>query len=135
MQMAFRSSGTSGAISAGGQRVGFAFSAKHVVERAIERHAPGERLVERDAHAVPVVAFGWQRPRAVAPAPGTPACPAMLSPMAGVVGNDVARKTEIENHDAPFGCDQDVGRLDVPMKLASVVQRAKPCRRAAGRRA
>jgi len=41
-----------------------------------------------------------------------------------VIGRDVAGQTEIQNHDAPVWCDQDVGRLDVAMKLAFAVQHA-----------
>jgi hypothetical protein len=43
-----------------------------------------------------------------------------------VVGHDVAGQTEIENDDAPVWRDQDVGRLDVAMKLGVAVQHANP---------
>jgi hypothetical protein len=48
----------------------------------------------------------------------------MLSPIGCVIGRDVAGQTEIQNHDAPVWCDEDVGRLDVAMKLAVAVQHA-----------
>ena len=60
-----------------------------------------------------------ERPRPVAPGPvRRRPCHALAD--GGVIGKDVVRKTEIENHDAAPRVDQDVGRLDVPMKLASV---------------
>ena len=100
-------------------RVGFPFAAKHILERAIERHAPCERLVQCHAHAVPIVAFGWSGPRpSLRGQVRRRPCHALAD--GRVIGKDVARKTEIENHDAPVGCDQDVGRLDVAMKLAPV---------------
>ena len=119
------SSGTSAAISAGGR------GSVSRLRRSTSSNGPsnGTRPVSASYSVTPTLYQSWPSDGA-APAPSLRRqvrrrpCHALAD--GRVIGKDVARKTEIENHDAPVGCDQDVGRLDVAMKLALVVQRPNP---------
>ena len=40
-----------------------------------------------------------------------------------MLGLHLGNQAEVEDHDPPFACDQNVGRLDIPMKLAFSMKR------------
>ena len=95
---------------------------------------PGQRLVERHADAVPIARLGRRARRTP---PRATCTRAFRRAHAGVVPAGARRQrfgdqAEVENHDAPFGRDQHVRRLDVAMQLASPMQRRDAVDRAAG---
>ena len=108
-----------------GRRLDEALAHHQVLIAPGERRTSHERLVEHHSDAVPVA--GRRRgdvgrllrrhvPRG-----------ADHLPLALVLsGGHVGRRTEVEQHQAAFGCDEHVGWLDVPMKFARGVKGADP---------
>ena len=100
------------------------FGDEDLFRRAGEREPAGHRLVEHDPDTVPV-AGGRDRlarrllRRHVADRPDDLAVDRLLSCQALEVG----RQAEIEQDDPPLGGHQDVGRLDVSVQLARLVER------------
>ena len=102
---------------------------EHVKRTPDERKSAGERLVQNHANAVPVAgrsdrATGCLLGRHVSGSAEEVGAGTVMKP----TRSQFRAQTEVEDHDAAIGRDQNVGWLEIPVQPAGLVKRRHPLR-------